>query len=107
MGSALVDQPAVTQFNISEYEKHPNAKPLPPLSAEDREALKCSIREEGLREPIQVQRGTPFILNGVIRHDIVGELLAEGHVFEDRFGFRVTEVDVTDEEVRFYTVAQI
>ena len=51
-------------MSTDQYPLHPNAAQFPLLSENAYKALKESIAEHGLQQPIEVQQGSELLLDG-------------------------------------------
>jgi hypothetical protein len=79
------------------YVLHPKATAMPALPEKTYSALKAGIEEHGLQHPIEVQKGTRYLLNGRGRYRACREL---------RIPLKIKEVDIPDDEVAVYTGAE-
>ena len=80
-----------------EYRPHPRAVPFPPLSEQVHKELRASIAAVGQQEPIEVQAGTRYVLDGLHRLQACRELERDP---------LVREVEVADDAVPTYTAAK-
>ncbi len=83
----------------TELEPHPlNLELVPQMTSEEFEALKTDVAEKGIRQPVEVQKGTNKILDGRNRWRAAHELNLE---------VPYVEVDVPEEEVALYVLERV
>lgn len=80
-----------------EFVPHPNGVPMPVLPEQRYQALKASIANHGQLHPIQVLKGTHYLLDGRHRLRVLEELGMPP---------KVEEVDIPEDEVASYTAAE-
>lgn len=91
-----------------QYRPHAKAVAFPSLSDEKYAALKRSIDAHGQQQPIEVQKGTIYVLDGCHRLKAIAELNAQLETASPDLLIKpkTVEIPIADDEVPFYTGAK-